>query len=204
MTVAAPGCGQPFLHDLPGQRGAGETGAEREDVGPVVLSAVPGRRQVVAGRGADARDLVGHHRRADAGAVDHDPADALAGRHLSGDGVGEVGVVTGLGAVGAAVLDRPAGLDEVGLECLLELEPAMVGPDRDALAPFDLRVRLYRRIDGGPRFVEHADEYALDQRSYLGLQLGSLHTHDSTYLVLPDHTYSSDDGVTSLRRCAFR
>ena len=56
---------------------AGEhAGAEREDVGVVVLAREAGRLRVPRGRGPDARDLVGGHRHADAGAADEDAAVA--------------------------------------------------------------------------------------------------------------------------------
>ncbi len=67
-------------HDLEGQGLSDEAGAERQDVGVVVLAAVARRREVVAVGGAHAGHLVGGHGRADAGAVDDDaPAAAAVG-----------------------------------------------------------------------------------------------------------------------------
>ena len=59
-----------LLGDLPSQGVAGESSAEREDVGVVVLPAVARRGDVMAVGGAHAGHLVGGHGRADAGTVD--------------------------------------------------------------------------------------------------------------------------------------
>ena len=106
-------------------------GAERQDVGVVVLAGVPGQRLVVAGGGEHAGDLVGRHGRADAGAVDHDAEVARSRGHRRATAAAKTRVVDRLLAGRAAVGDRvPERRDERG-ELLLQLEAAVVGADGD-------------------------------------------------------------------------
>ncbi len=48
------------------------------------------------------------------------------------DRMGEDRVVACFGVVGAAIVDRPTGVDQLGLDGLLQLETAVVGSDCDA------------------------------------------------------------------------
>ena len=122
--------GSPAIFDdLPGERLTDQPGPEGEDVGVVVLPAVAGGRDVVAQGRPHPGHLVGHHRRADPGPVDHDPLGALPRGHLLGHREGKVGIVDRLGGVGAAVDHPPALLAQAEGEPLLQPEPAVVGTD---------------------------------------------------------------------------
>ena len=78
-------------------------GAEREDVGVVVLAGVLRRREVERHRGAHAGDLVRDHARSDARAVDDDAEPRLPARDRLGRRPREDGVVARLGGVGPDV-----------------------------------------------------------------------------------------------------
>src|SRR6266403_4001135 len=62
--------GQKRLDEIPGHRRSNGSPAHAKDVHVIVLDALPGREVVVDQTGADALDLVGAHRRADAAAAD--------------------------------------------------------------------------------------------------------------------------------------
>src|SRR5690242_18397512 len=64
--------------ELPCELLAHDLGADAEDVHVVVLDTLVGRVRVVAGRGADARDLAGSHRGAHARAADENAALGIA------------------------------------------------------------------------------------------------------------------------------
>ena len=97
----------------------------------VVLAAVPGARDVVAEGGPDAGHLVGGHAGADPRPVHDDAPAARPVGHVPGDGMGDVRVVDGLAAVGAAVGDREAVLPEPLADRVLEHVAAMVPADGD-------------------------------------------------------------------------
>ena len=69
---------QPSLDHLGGLAGSGDALAQAQDVGIVVQAAVLGGEVGLAGRSADAGDLVGRDRDADARAADQDAALMLA------------------------------------------------------------------------------------------------------------------------------
>jgi hypothetical protein len=117
---------QEHLDDSPGVLDRGVSGAERQDIGVVVFSAVPRQRLVVARGRENARYLVGGHCGADARAVDHDPELGLSRGDQGGHRVREVGVIDRVFRVGAAVLHQVAEGGEVGDKLLLELEAAVV------------------------------------------------------------------------------
>ncbi len=99
----------------------------------VVLPTVARRREVVTERGAHPRHLVGHHGRADAGAVDDDARAGLPGGDGPGNGMREVGVVDRVGPVGAAVEHLDPLLLEAKGELLLQAVSTVIGTDGDHL-----------------------------------------------------------------------
>src|SRR5436190_1648608 len=122
---------EPGLEDLDRRVPRRDARAERQDVGVVVLAAEPRRVGVGAGGGADAGDLVGGHRHTEPGAAHEDAPAGLARRHGARDERREVGIVHGLGRLGAAIHDVVPAADQPRLEVLLEREPGMVGAERD-------------------------------------------------------------------------
>ena len=114
--------------------GTDQAGTEGQDIGMVVLTAVASRREVVAEGGPDTRNLVGHHRRADAGPVDDDAPVTRAVGDATLDRMGELGIVDRLVAVGATIDHVVTGVLELGHQLLFEVEAAMVGPDGYGLA----------------------------------------------------------------------
>ncbi len=70
---------QPQVDDLLRKPGADETCAESQYIGVVVFTAVSRARQIVGEGRPHAGHLVGHHARADPGAVDHDADVGPAG-----------------------------------------------------------------------------------------------------------------------------
>ena len=118
--------------DVEGALGRRDAGAEREDVGVVVLAREAGGLEVHHRRGADAGDLVGGERHADAGAADQDAAIEFAGRDRAPDLGRVVGIVDRLVRVGAEVAVRRAQLVERVLDQFLQLEAGMVCANRDA------------------------------------------------------------------------
>ena len=73
--------GQERLDEVPGHGRSHGPAAHAEDVHVIVLDALPGREMVVDQRGADARNLVGADRRADAAAADRHAAVHLSRCH---------------------------------------------------------------------------------------------------------------------------
>ena len=83
-------------------------GRQAEDVEIVVTPTHFGCHQVVAGGRADAMDLVGGDRHADAGAAEEDPAVDRSFTDAVGDVGGNIGIVDGVGPATAAVDDLMA------------------------------------------------------------------------------------------------
>ena len=123
--------GEPGVHDLEGEVGGDLAGAEGDGVGVVVLGGEAGGVLVPAEGAADAADFVGDDGFAVAGAAEDDGAVGAAIGGGLGRGADEVGVVHGLGAVGAEVEDLMAEGAEVGGDKLLELEAGVVGAEGD-------------------------------------------------------------------------
>ena len=179
VPFRAPRGGEERVGDLEGQALADHPGAEGQHVGVVVLAGVAGHRGVVGVGGADARDLVGGHRGADAGAVDDDPGRAGAGRDQAGDDVGEVRVVHGVRAVGAAVGDGEALLAQVLDEDGLEGEAAVVRADGDGLpVGLDGAGRRRRGAAGGGAAPRRAGRRRAPDLDGLERALHQLADHD--------------------------
>ena len=102
---------------------------ERQHVGVVVLAAVLGQRDAVTGRRPHAEHLVGSHRRADAGAVDHDAAVALPAGHQPRHRVSDARVIHRILAMGPAILNRAPFIAQPAQKLRLQLESAVVGAD---------------------------------------------------------------------------
>ena len=121
--------------------------AEREHVRVVVTAAHLGLVGVVRVDRADAVDLVGDDRDADAAAADEHSAIGTAGGDLTGGRFGEIGVVDGLLGVRAEVLHIVShALQGIG-DLLLQSEARVVGCDRD-LHRFTVAIRW--AAEGGP------------------------------------------------------
>ena len=122
------------VDDALGRREVDLSAAERENVGVIVLPAVARQRLVVGRRGEDAGDLVGGHGRADAGAVDEDADPRVARLNGLGDRQRDVGIIHRLRGVRAEVVEPVTEPREVGLDLLLQLEPAVIAADRHGQA----------------------------------------------------------------------
>ncbi len=122
---------EPDFHDLLGEARADDPRAHREDVRVVVQPREASRVEVVAKRGTGAAHLVRGELLALSGAPDHDAALGVSGDDLAGDARADRRVVDGLGGIGAEVDDLVAVRLEQALDVLLELEPRVVGADRD-------------------------------------------------------------------------
>ena len=94
-------------------------GAEREDVGTVVLARVARGRLVQAHGRPNAPDLVGGDGRTDARAVDDDACVGFLTRNGQAHGCRDIGIVHRVGTVGAHVGDRQPAAPQV-----LNREPA--------------------------------------------------------------------------------
>ncbi len=105
------------------------SGAEGEDVGIVVFARVAGGFFVESHAGADARDLVGGHARADTGTVDDDPAQGLAGGDGLSGGAGKHRVVARFLRMRSDIEHVHALLGEVMLDGFLEGEPAVIAAE---------------------------------------------------------------------------
>ena len=73
--------GEKGLDEIPGDGGSDRPSAHAQDVEVIVLDALLRREVVVDERRADARDLVGADRRADAAAADRHAALDPSGNH---------------------------------------------------------------------------------------------------------------------------
>jgi len=91
-----------------------------------MLAAVSGEGDVITGGRPHAGHLVGGHRRADARAVNHNAAVALAGRHQPRHGVGDARVVRGVLAVRSAILGFVAAVAQPGQEPGFQFKPAVI------------------------------------------------------------------------------
>ena len=132
----------PGLNDGLGLVGGDERGAERKDVGAVVLARIPGQRAIRAHRRADTVNLVGRDGRAQPGAVDDNPGIDLAACDQPRDVRRDVGIVHGIRALGADVLHgQPAAPQQIPKR-RLQRNPRVIATDRE---PLDLRPWRKRR-----------------------------------------------------------
>src|SRR5215510_1657727 len=170
MTRGAFGSRKPDADDFAHLFSRNHAGAERQDIGVVVLPAVAGRRRVVTHGGADAGHFVRGHAGPDSGAVDHDAEVACAIGHRPRDGVGEIGVIYGFFGESSEVAMAVAEFVEIFLEALFHFIPAMIGADRDkatlagngaasAIADFDAQLPYQILRCGGDDRVFTNDEH---------------------------------------------
>src|SRR5690606_22062270 len=103
VAIAAEVGGQPGLHNLLGQIGADEPGAQGEDVGVVVFPAVNGRCLVITHRRTYAGDFVGRHAAANTCPVDDNAAPGAPGGDELRHRISEVWVVYRIHAVCATI-----------------------------------------------------------------------------------------------------
>jgi len=128
VAAARERCLEPCAQDVEPRLAPRQPSPQGKDVGVVVLAAHARGEDVAAEGRPDPRDLVGSDGHADARAAHEETPIDLA----NGDGLGDlgsvVGVVDGVGAVGAEVQDLVAGIHEPGLEGFLELPAGVIGP----------------------------------------------------------------------------
>src|SRR5262245_7080669 len=123
---------QERAHGLAGQLRADHLGAEAEHVHVVVFDALVSRIGVVADRGADAVDLAGGDRCADARPAHEDGALGDAASDRLADFAGLVWIVdSGLRLVGPEVDRLVSGAHDLLEHALPQLHAAMVEGDRD-------------------------------------------------------------------------
>src|SRR5262249_26547419 len=114
-----------------GQLRPNHAGAQHEHVQVVVLNALVGGVSVMAKAGADAGNLVGGDRGADAAAADQDAALRFALQHAQRDSLSVVRIIHRPGAVRADVDEFVAELAQVGYQQGLQFEAGMVRADGD-------------------------------------------------------------------------
>ncbi len=107
-------------HNLEGERIADQSRPQSEDISVIVLPAVPGRGDVVAERRPHPGDLVSDHRRSNARPIDDDSFRAGAAGDRPGNGMGEVGVVDRIGAIGTAIVHLKTLFPQIETDSFLE------------------------------------------------------------------------------------
>jgi hypothetical protein len=93
MSLLGQMMSEPHENDLPCPRFIERARTERQDVGVIMLAAVPGRGAVVTQGGTHARQLIGNDARSDARAVQEDAARDLPARDGSRDAIRDVGII---------------------------------------------------------------------------------------------------------------
>ena len=135
MAVAVEGGVEKDLEQFGGLAGAEGAGAEGEDVRVVVGTGHPGREAVARVDRPDAGEAVRRHRHADSGAAHQQAAVGLARGDRSRYRRRLVGVVDGGRTVGAEVDDLDAAGTQNLTQPALQLDPGMVGAERELHAP---------------------------------------------------------------------
>src|SRR4051812_2601587 len=101
---------------LAGDFGADQARAQAEHVGIVMLAGKPRRDRAGTDRRPDMRMTVGRHRNTDAGAANKHAALRPTVLQSSRGVGGEIGIIDGIGAVGAEVKLVEPARDEIGFE----------------------------------------------------------------------------------------
>ena len=118
---------QEGVHNPLGHHVAHHQAAHGQAVGVVVATSHLGGIGLAAQGTANSLHLVGGDRDANAGGADqHRPIHFAIGQQLGG-GIGEVGVVTAVQAVGAHIDDNVALVGQVLSDMLLQGEAAVIG-----------------------------------------------------------------------------
>lgn len=132
MPAAVERSVEPHRHDRLGELERDDASADREHVGVVVGARQPGGVEIVAQRGAGAVHLVRRDLFTLTAAADDDAAIGLSAGDETRDLGADRRIVDGGFGMRAAVLDHVAEPRERGEQVLLQREPRMIGPDRDA------------------------------------------------------------------------
>ena len=119
--------GEKLGHNAVGLLAGDEAARHDEHVGVVVPACQTGNLRYPADGGPDALMLVQGDADAFAAAADGDAGVAFARLDGQSQGVGEVGIVTALGGIGAEVLVSPAAGVEPLPDVLFQLEACVVG-----------------------------------------------------------------------------
>ena len=138
---------QECLHQLAGKLDTDDTTAEHQYVHVVVLDALVRRVGVVTQSGANPWNPVRGHRRANTAPAEQDAALGPVLAQGSTDGLGIVGIVHRIGAVGAQVEDFPIVRGQEGFHRLLKCKSGMIRTYRDAHRLPRFRDLLLRRCD---------------------------------------------------------
>ena len=109
-----------------------EAAREADDVATVVLAEKMGKIGRLDGRGTDAGHFVGHDGHAKPGAADEHAAVSIAAGNRARNLVGIVGVIDGVGRVGAEVEHLVSKRAQVICKGSLLVEAAMIGSDGNA------------------------------------------------------------------------
>ena len=110
---------QEGLHQVPGHRRSHGPASNADYVHVIVLDSLPGGEVVVNQGGADARNLIGADRGADAAAADCYPSFHLTGGYGPGKGDDEIGiVVAGVQTMGTEIYHLMACGLELGHQFL--------------------------------------------------------------------------------------
>ena len=130
MAAAGERCREPQRQDFVGEAERHDPAAHREDVGVVVFARQPGGIEIVAERGANARNLVGRDLLALAAAAENDAAFRPAFRHRAADADADRRVVHRRVAVRAVIVDRVAERCERLFEMFFQREACVIGTNR--------------------------------------------------------------------------
>ena len=138
---------QERANQLAGELDTDDTTAEHQHVHVIVLNALVRRIGVVAQSGAHPGNPVGGHRRANAAPAEQDAALGPVLAQGSTDGLRIIGIVHGIGAVGAQVEDLAMLRGQEGFHRLLKCKSGMIRTYRDAHRSPRFRDLLLRRCD---------------------------------------------------------
>ena len=123
---------KPHLQDFVGQSECDDSPAHGKDVRIVVLAREPGRIQIVAQRGADARHLVGGDLLALAASAKHDTAVGTPFDDRARDVKADRRVVDRRLTVGPVIVDEVSDPLKRLLQVLFQQKAGVIGADSDA------------------------------------------------------------------------
>lgn len=134
VTAAAERRIEKSVDQIAREAGSRQPFAQRQHIRIVVLTTETRRRLVDDGRGADAGNLVGGHRHADARTAEEQSTIELAACNGARDGLGEVGIINGLDALRSEIPVRNSALVEELSNLGFQVDAGMIGAERDAHA----------------------------------------------------------------------
>jgi hypothetical protein len=145
---------EPSVDNVKSRDFGDDAGAERQDVGVVVLARHLGFEVGGDVRGADAGNFVGDDGHANARAAGEDSEIGMVLGDVLGDSAREVGIVARFSRVGALVVDGYAALEQVIFDSILQLETCVVGAKGDLHASsFRFLVSSFKRKSERPESV---------------------------------------------------